>query len=281
LLIQVSISAVTREQPREATPAIVNPVLRSNLSQTISLDGRWDFATDPEKKGEEKQWYRPDVKLPNKRDMQVPGCWEAQGVGEPDFSHGKRMVFEAINRRIRAAYIGSAWYKKTMNIPASWAGKRIWIKFGGVNSAGWIWVNGKFVAKQYEYTGAYKYDITDIVTAGQSATVAVLVCNDIPSLQGESQCVRTYGGLYRSVELEATGDVFVDYAYVQGDLDTKSAAVHATIRSAASERRKMKVEIKLSTLKERKAGKASKSVTVEPGKTVPSFIVRRLARIRR
>ena len=267
LLIQVSIPAVAQEQQREATPAIVNPVLRSNLSQTISLDGKWDFATDPEKKGKEKQWYRPDVKLPNKRDIQVPGCWEAQGVGEPDFSHGKRMVFEAINRRIRAAYIGSAWYKKTMNIPANWAGKKVWIKFGGINSAGWIWVNGKFVAKQYEYTGAYKYDITDLVTAGQSATVAVLVCNDIPSLQGESQCVRTYGGLYRSVELEATGDVFVDYAYVQGDLDTKSAAVHATIRSEASKSSNVKVEVQLKTLKGKKAGKASKSVTVEAGKT--------------
>jgi len=267
LLIQISISAAAQKLQREATPAIVNPVLRSSFSQTISLDGKWDFAIDQEKKGEEKQWYRADVPLPNKRDIKVPGCWEAQGVGEPGFSHGKRMVFEAINRRIRAAYIGSAWYKKTMNIPANWAGKRVWIKFGGINSAGWIWVNGKFVAKQYEYTGAYKYDITDLVTAGQSATVAVLVCNDIPSLQGESQCVRTYGGLYRSVELEATGDVFVDYAYVQGNLDTKSAAVHATIRSEASKSSNVKVEVQLKTLKGKKAGKASKSVTVEAGKT--------------
>jgi len=58
LLIQVSIPAVAQEQQREATPAIVNPVLRSNFSQTMSLDGQWDFAIDPEKKGQEKQWYR-------------------------------------------------------------------------------------------------------------------------------------------------------------------------------------------------------------------------------
>ena len=272
LVVQVSISAETQEPQRQATPAIVNPVLRSRLSKTMSLDGKWDFAVDPEKKGDDHQWYRSDVPLPNKRDIQVPGCWEAQGVGEPDLSHGKRMVFEAINRRIRSAYIGSAWYKKTVKIPANWAGKRLWIKFGGVNSAGWIWVNGKFVTKQHRYTGAYKYDITDLVTAGQSATVAVLVCNDIPSLQGESQSVRTYGGLYRSVELEATGDIIVDYAYVQGDLDAKSAAVHATIRSDASRSSKVKVEVQLKTLKGRKAGKASKSVTVEPGKTAEVVI---------
>jgi beta-galactosidase len=269
LVIQVSISAETQEQQREATPAKVNPVLRSKLSQTISLDGKWDFATDPQKQGEKKQWYRSDVPLPNKRDIQVPGCWEAQGVGEPGYSQPPaiRVVFEVANRPILASYHGSAWYRKTIEVPAKWQDNKIWLKFGGINSVGWIWVNGKFVAKHYEYAGTYKYDITDLVTAGKSATVAVLVRNDIPSLQGESQCIRTYGGLYRSVELEATPSVLVDYAYVQGDLDTKSAAVHATIRSEASESRKVKVEVKLKTLKGKKAGKASKSITIEPGKT--------------
>jgi len=269
LVIQVSFSAETQEQQREATPAVVNPVLRSKLSRTISLDGKWDFATDPEKKGQEKQWYRADVPLPNKRDIQVPGCWEAQGVGEPGFSQPPeiRVVFEVANRPILANYHGSAWYRKTIGVPTKWKGNKIWLKFGGINSVGWIWVNGKFVAKQYEYAGTYKYDITDLVTAGQSATVAALVRNDIPSLQGESQCIRVYGGLVRSVELEATPSVFIDYAYVEGKFDAQSAQVHATIRSTASKSQQVKVKVKLRTLKGRKAGNASKSVTVDGGKT--------------
>ena len=274
LLIQVSIPAAAQEPQRQATPARVNPVLRSKFSQTISLDGKWDFATDPEKKGEDQQWYRSDVPLPNKRDIQVPGAWEAQGVGEPGYSQPPaiRVVFEVANRPIFATYTGSAWYKKTMSIPANWAGKRVWLKFGGINSVGWIWVNGKFVAKQYEYAGTYKYDITDLVTAGKSATVAVLVRNDIPSLQGESQCIRTYGGLVRSVELEATPSVFIDYAYVEGKFDAQSAQVHATIRSTASKSQQVKVEVKLRTLKGKNAGKARKSVTVDAGTTTEVVI---------
>ena len=273
LLIQVSISVAAQEQQREATTAVVNPVLRSNFSQTISLDGQWDFAVDPQKKGQDQQWYRSDVPLPNKRHIQVPGCWEAQGVGEPGYSqpHEIRMTF-GINRPIFATYTGSAWYRKTITLPTKWKDNKIWLKIGGINSIGWIWVNGRFVAKHYEYAGTYKYDISDLVATGQSATVAVLVRNDIPSRQGLSQCVRTYGGLYRSVELEATPSVFVDYAYVQGDIDTQSAAVHATIRSAASKRRRVKVEVKLSTIKGEKAGKASKLVTVDPGSTTEVVI---------
>ena len=94
-----------------------------------------------------------------------------------------------------------------------------------------------------------------------------MVRNDIPSRQGEANSLRTYGGLYRSVELEATGDVFVEYAYVEGKFDAKSAQVHAEIRSMASESQKVKVEVQLNTLKGRKAGNASESVTVDAGKT--------------
>ena len=131
--ILVSASAAAQAQPREATPAIVNPVLRSSFSQTISLDGKWDFATDPGKKGQDQQWYRPDVPLPSKRDIQVPGCWEAQGVGEPGYSQPPaiRMAWEVANRPIFANYHGSAWYRKTITVPDNWQGNRIWIKFGG------------------------------------------------------------------------------------------------------------------------------------------------------
>ena len=274
LLPSLSSGVLADTESRAATPAVVNPVMRSELADWLSLDGKWDFAVDPEKKGQEQQWYRNDVPLPNNRHIQVPGAWEAQGVGEPGFSQPPaiRVVFEVANRPIFATYTGAAWYRKIVSIPANWTDKRIWLKFGGINSVGWIWVNGKFVARQYEYAGTYKYDITDLVTAGKSSTVVVLVRNDIPSRQGESQCVRVYGGLFRSVELEATPSVLIDYAYVQGDLDAKSAAVHATIRSAASESRKVEVEVELSTLKREEAGKASRSVTVEPGKTTEVVI---------
>ena len=267
ILISVSISAETQEQQRQATPAIVNPVLRSKLSQTISLVGTWDFATDPEKKGEDQHWYRPNVQLPNKRDIQVPGCWEAQGVGDPGRSNEGTAGFETYGHKMFTNYGGAAWYRKTVKVPAKWQDNKIWLKIGGINSIGWIWVNGEFIAKHYEYAGTYKYDITDLVTAGKSATIAILARNDIPSRQGETNSLRVYGGLYRSVELEATGNVFVEYAYVEGKFDEKSARVHATIRSTASDNRKVKLEVQLATLKGKKAGNASKSVTIEPGKT--------------
>jgi len=86
MLLIPALGAWAQEGGREATPAVVNPALRSKLRWTMSLDGEWDFATDPKKRGEKEHWYRPDVPLPNKMRIRVPGCWEAQGVGGKGFS---------------------------------------------------------------------------------------------------------------------------------------------------------------------------------------------------
>lgn len=220
---------------REASPAVVNPAIRSALRATLNLDGPWDFAIDPKLCGESQQWYLPDKPLPGARKLQVPGCWEAQGVGEAGLSSANnKHIYEPVNVKLRAAYRGAAWYKKQVAIPSDWAGKQLWLKLGGVNAQGWVWVNGQYVAQDWAYCGSWKYNVTDLVVPGQAATVAVLARNDVPSRRGEANCMRLYGGIQRSVEFEATPAVLVDNAYVEPLLDQGTAKVHVTLRNTAA-----------------------------------------------
>ncbi len=46
LMLLEHASPLGLEQERPATPAVVNPVLRSTLRPTLSLDGDWDFTTE-------------------------------------------------------------------------------------------------------------------------------------------------------------------------------------------------------------------------------------------
>ena len=98
---------------REAIPALVNPASRSNLRATLDLNGEWDFATDPKLVGETAGWYQLGKQLPSPRKITVPGCWEAQGVGEPGLSHpnGNKLAYEPVNIKLRSAYTGAAWYR--------------------------------------------------------------------------------------------------------------------------------------------------------------------------
>jgi len=67
------------------------------------------------------------------------------------------------------------WYRTEVLIPASYAGKHIWLNFDGVNYSSEIWVNGQQVGKT---RGAFirgNFEITDNVTPGEKAVIAALV----------------------------------------------------------------------------------------------------------
>ena len=71
---------------REERPAVVNPVLQDKSGNVVSLRGEWEFSANPMKApwrngGWQQPWRKE--KWPDSRRIMVPGCWEAQGVGEP------------------------------------------------------------------------------------------------------------------------------------------------------------------------------------------------------
>lgn len=234
LIVCLATGALSQE--REAKPTVVNPVLDSEYRATLRLDGNWDFAIDPKGQGEDEKWFLPDKPWPSHLSMPVPGCWEAQGLGGSGWSSPAPIrVYEAINRRIRGTYTGRGWYRKTVKMPRKWKGKQIWLKIGSVNAQGWFWLNGQYIGHLYEYCGAYKFDVTDLATPGKNNTLVALVRNDVPSRKGQSQSLRIFGGLDRSIELEATGQVYLDNVYTVGILDEARVRLVAKVAGASIE----------------------------------------------
>jgi beta-galactosidase len=272
LIAGCAVAVVGSDLPREreATPAVVNPVARSVWRTTLSLDGAWEFAVDPQRTGEAEAWFKPGTKWPAQSLIQVPGCWEAQGIGGPGLS--RTVTPEQSIRAIGGSYKGAAWYRKKVEIPASWAGRRLWLKIGGVNSQGWFWVNGTYLGRNAAYCGTYKYDITDLAQAGQEAVIAARVRNDVPSAKGLHNWVQRFGGLCRSAELEATPDLLIDEACVVGDLDRQSATVQVQLRQAGAVgavAEKARLSVRILTLPEKTpAGEATAVVSVPAGRPV-------------
>jgi len=220
---------------RKALPAVVNPVVRSPLQEVVSLRGEWDFVTKgvgPLRHPVWRAFY--DKEWPGSRKINVPGCWEQQGVGTPGMGNSWDCKWDHCAKPLRHIYEGEGWYRKGIDIPAAWQGKRIWLKIGGVRSQGWFWVNGKTVAWVDNYCGTYKYDITDLVKAGKKAVIVAAVNSIPPSRKGLFSSTHRFGGIYRDVELEATPDTRIDDAWVRSDFDNKTAEVHATVAFATA-----------------------------------------------
>lgn len=178
---------------RSGSLTVVNPILRSPLQATISLAGNWEFCVNSASDGVKERWMQPESEWPSIIMMPVPSNWESHGVGEPALSTPWNAHWDQLPRRLRHAYIGSAWYRKTIAIPAEWKGSRIWLKIGGVKAQGWFWVNGTPVARQFSYCGAYKYDITDLIKPGKEAVIVAQVRNDVPSRMGLLSACHKWG----------------------------------------------------------------------------------------
>ena len=234
---------------RSPHPAVVNPVCGQDAQAVVSLDGEWDFTTC-EREGGSEQYHRNgncsrfyEIAWKNAVKVRVPSCWEAQGVGEPGESECWAIGWDASVKPLRHKFMGSGWYRRSVRIPSAWQGRRVWIKLGGVKSAGYVWVNGRQVALTQNYCATEKYEITDLVTPGQTARVAIQADNRMPSRKGLMSHTHCFGGVYRSVELEATPtDCFIDDAWVRGDFDRRQAEVHVDLafappRGAATETR--------------------------------------------
>ena len=228
----------------KAHPAVVNPVGRDPDDESVlSLRGEWDFRTtrvptygnSPGReftRGMSGFWRKGGGVTPRNgelRKIQVPGCWEAQGVGASATGLPCFVEWDVSPKPMRHVYQGSGWYSKTVRIPEAWAGRRIWLKTGWANSIAMFWVNGEPVAYEDSYCGTYKYEITDFVVPGSNAMVMVEVVNSVPSRRGGYNSINHWGGILRDIELEATPDVFIEDAWVRGLFDERSAEVHVSV----------------------------------------------------
>src|SRR6185312_16769508 len=91
---------------------------------------------------------------------------------DADLPHSFSMPYFAADR----FYVGYGWYRKHLDVPAAWSGKRINLEFDGVFQVAEIFVDGKRIGEhQGGYTG-FTIDITDAVKTGDNV-VAIRVNN--------------------------------------------------------------------------------------------------------
>lgn len=246
---------------REASLAVVNPVMRSQHQSVVSLRGDWEFVTDSDAVGLKEGWMTPGKAWSGSRSLVVPGNWESQGVGEPAKSTPWICYWDNNARPFRHVYIGSAWYRKSFSVPKEWQGQRIWLKSGGVRAQGWFWVNGREAAKMAQYCGSFRFDITDLVTPGEEATVVALIRNDVPSRTGLFSACHIWGGIHRDVEIEATPEVHLANVECFGNFDAKNVKVRLEIaHPEGTGKRKAEVGIVVKTLDRRNPTQALKTV---------------------
>jgi exo-1,4-beta-D-glucosaminidase len=133
------------------------------------------------------------------------------------------------------------WYRRTFQLPASLAGKTIWLHFSGINYRANIWLNGKKIADEDEVSGtwrSFEFNITSIAHPGAENAIAVEVSeptqNDLAVSFVDWNPIPPDRdmGLFREVYISTSGPVALRYPAVLSHLDLP-AIDHAQLTVAA------------------------------------------------
>jgi len=116
-----------------------------------------------------------------------------------------------------------AWYRKTITIPATAAGRRIWLEFDGVFSNSSYWLNGRLIGHERSGYSSFRFDISDAAKPGQNN---VLTARTDPVFAGWWY---EGGGFYRHTRLVILDPVHVVPwgVYADARVDNPGDRVHA------------------------------------------------------
>ena len=207
-------------------PVRVNPVLRHPAEHRLSLDGEWGFRLDPEERGLDDGWFRRPETLTET--ISVPGCWQGQGFGHD--GEDEVWDFRLKARVLRGTYTGTGWYARNFTVPDEWQGKRVWLNFGGVHPSAEVWLNGMQVGENELPFVPFGSDISEHLRRAEQNELVVRVHEHNRRFGFAYNWQGNWSGLYRSVELTASGELAFDRFRVHPDVDQEVMHVSVQVR---------------------------------------------------
>lgn len=212
---------------REPARAAFIPYLNSPGDMKMSLDGMWKFnwTLTPDKQPE--NFYLKDFDDSRWKTFPVPGDWEVNGYGTPIYS-SSGYTFKIDPpfvmkepKKTYTAYIErnpTGCYRRTFTVPTDWKGKEIYIHFGSVSSAFYIYVNGKKVGYSQGSMEPAEFRLTPYINDGENQ-ISLMVLKYCDGSYLEDQDMWRIGGIHRSVYLYATPKILISDFGVRTLLD--------------------------------------------------------------
>ena len=137
----------------------------------MSLDGTWKFNWVANADERPTDFYKTDLDDSKWKNIQMPGNWEMLGYGQPEYVNvgfAWRGHFDQQPPAVptKDNHVGS--YRREINIPANWDGKRVIAHFGSVTSNIYLYVNGQFAGYAEDSKVAAEFDITPFLKKGKN-----------------------------------------------------------------------------------------------------------------
>ena len=213
-------------------------------AEYINLNGTWKFKYVPGTSygPGSSDFYASNYNDSGWDDIRVPLSWEMANYGKPvytnvgyPFSNNPPNANSGMSQYGVTDHNATGFYRRTINIPATWKDKRVFVHFDGVYSAAVVWVNGKYVGYSQSSNTDAEFDITGFVTTGDNQ-LSVRVYRWCDGSYLEGQDMWHLSGIHRDVYLVATPKVFVSDHYISSTLSNNATSGSMSVKLTVDNR---------------------------------------------
>jgi beta-galactosidase len=212
------------------------------------LNGIWKFNWVSRPADRPMDFYREGFDAGEWDEIPVPSNWEIEGYGTAIYLNHP-YEFEADWPRIPHDHNPVGSYLRDFEVPDSWRDRRVFVHFGAVKSAMYLWVNGEKVGYSQGSKTPAEFDITDYVRTGTNR-LAVEVYRWSDGSYLECQDFWRISGIERDVFLFSTPEAHVRDFFALTSLDDRYTAgtlsLTAQVRNynaAAAANREFRVQL--------------------------------------
>ena len=220
-------------------------------SRPVPLQGWWRFELDPLDAGEGQQWFKRD--LQNR--IQLPGILQAQDFGNAvsvdtpwvlslyDRFWYLRDEYKAYTERGKVKipflsqppqhYLGAAWYQRDIQIPPALAARRLVLTLERPHWETTVWLDDRKIGSDKSLVAPHVFDLGTVGPGRHRLTVRVdnrMILPYRPDAHSVSDSLGgSWNGIVGRIELNDTGQVWIDDVQVYPDLARKTIQVKVRI----------------------------------------------------
>jgi hypothetical protein len=190
----------------------------ANAKETQSLAGTWQIRLDPKGLGLSQNWLDPQTPFENF--ISLPSTTDQAQLGTPCRAEPEISKAGLAGLTRKFSYIGPAWYRRTIEIPKEWKGKRITLFLERVIWESRVWLDGKEIGQQNSLSTPHEFDLSSI-TPGKHVLL-LRIDNRQQFDVGRSHAYiedtqSIWNGVVGKIELRATPPVWIDQVHLNPD----------------------------------------------------------------
>jgi beta-galactosidase len=183
------------------------------------LNGTWKFSWCRKPADRSIDFYKVGYDANNWTEIKVPGEWQLQGFDVPlDINTG--FGFENKFPKAPEDYNPVGSYLREFDIPSDWNDRQVFLHFGGVSSAQYVWINGNYVGYSEDSRTDREFDITKYLKDGKNS-IAVQVFRWCDGSYLEDQDFWRFSGIERDVFIYAANKIAVRNLEITSTLDNQ------------------------------------------------------------